>query len=142
MLNIEFHGKIVKGEGIATGLGCPTANIAVAEGVVIPGLGVYVGEAEVDAERFQALICINDGRTGRLLKMEVHLIDREKNNLDGKFMNVCLFEKMRGLLKWESDEQMKDLIANDIKMAKQWFDQHPQALTPPLFLGLPLLLDT
>jgi len=69
MLNLSFSGHVVKGEGIATGLGCPTANIAVTEGVIIPGLGVYVGEAKFDGKSFPAVICINDGRTGLFLKM-------------------------------------------------------------------------
>ncbi|PJA45964.1 hypothetical protein CO174_01200 [Candidatus Uhrbacteria bacterium CG_4_9_14_3_um_filter_50_9] len=123
MRNIVFSGRVERGEGMATRLGCPTANIAIEQGVVIPGLGVYVGEAEVDGARYAALICINDGRTGYRLKMEVHLLDVCKD-LVGKHMKVVVLEKLRGLIPFSDEAQMSEKVKQDLVDAKKWFVEH------------------
>lgn len=122
MKTLTFTGRVEKGEGMATQLGCPTANIAVEQGVIIPGLGVYVGEAEVGGKRYQALICINDGRTGYRLKMEVHLLGVSVELL-GKHMKVQLFEKIRGLVPYPGEEEMARIIKNDLQAAVAWFQE-------------------
>lgn len=122
MRNIIFTGRVERGEGMASRLGCPTANIAVEQGVIIPGLGIYVGEAEVDGTRHQALVCINDGRTGYRLKMEVHLLNICKD-LVGKHMKVTILKKMRDLVPFENENQMAQMIKTDITSANQWFAQ-------------------
>ncbi len=104
---------------MATQLGCPTANIAVEQGVIIPALGVYVGEAEVDGDRYPSLICINDGRTGYNLKMEVHLLGQSLE-LVGKRMQVELMGKIRDLIPFPGEVQMAEVIADDITQANQW----------------------
>lgn len=121
MHDLRFSGTIQKGEGIATGLGCPTANVAIGEGQIIPALGVYVGEACVDGACYQALVCINDGKQTGKLKMEVHLFGIVCEDFSGKYMEVSLFDKLRGLEIWENDEQIRQLIAHDLENAKAWF---------------------
>lgn len=106
---------------MATGLGCPTANIAVEQGVVIPGLGVYVGETLYQGERYPSLVCVSDGRTGYNLKMEVHLLG-ECQNFVNKRLEVTLLKKMRDIVPYESKEQMTQLIAQDMEQAKAWFE--------------------
>ena len=46
-MDLVFSGRVERGEGMARNLGCPTANIAVEQGAIIPGLGIYVGETEL-----------------------------------------------------------------------------------------------
>lgn len=121
MKQLTFQGRVERGEGMATRLGCPTANIAVEQGVIIPGLGVYIAEAELEGKRYPAIACINDGRTGHNLKMEIHLLGM-KIDLDGKFMCISLIEKMRGLIPFESEDVMAKLIKNDISEARNWFE--------------------
>jgi len=43
----NISGEIDRGNGIGRGLGFPTANIALTEGLVIPAYGVYVTESEI-----------------------------------------------------------------------------------------------
>lgn len=123
MFPLAVTGRVERGEGIATGLGCPTANLAVEQGVIIPALGVYVGEATIDGKSYPSVICVNDGRTGLNLKLEVHLLD-ECMDLTGKQLTVRLFEKTRDLVPWEGAEQMKELIAGDLAGAREWFRKH------------------
>lgn len=121
-MQVTFRGRVETGEGMATGLGCPTANIAIEQGVVIPGLGVYVADATVDGERYPALVCVSDGRTGYNLKMEVHLLGENKE-LVNKQMEVKLLKKMRDIVPYQSKDQMSELIALDMEQANQWFAQ-------------------
>ena len=118
---LTFEGRVFKGEGIAAGLGCPTANIAVQHGGIIPGLGVYTGEAEYNGIVHPAVICANDGRTGALLKLEVHLLNQTLPSLEGRHLRVRLFEKLRSLVPWESEEQMRECIRKDLEAARNWF---------------------
>lgn len=126
MKYLTFDGRVEKGEGMASQLGCPTANIAVEQGAIIPALGVYVGKAEVDGREYQALICINDGRTGYNLKMEVHLLDQKNLELSGKHLHVILLQKLRDLIPFPGDEEMAKIIAGDLTNAREWFAKSSQ----------------
>ena len=104
---------------MATRLGCPTANIAIEQGVLIPALGVYLGEAELDGTWHDALICISDGRTGYNLKMEVHLLGMHVD-LVGKNIEVILEKKIRDIIPFPGEEEMAVVIAQDLKQAHAW----------------------
>jgi riboflavin kinase/FMN adenylyltransferase len=117
---LVFQGRVERGEGMARSLGCPTANIAVEHGAIIPGLGIYVGETEYEGDRYNSLICINDGRTGYNLKMEVHLFGLEED-LVGKHLKVTLFEKIRALIPFPGEEEMARIVKQDLVKAKAWF---------------------
>ena len=120
MSPLLLTGRVERGEGIATGLGCPTANLAVEQGVIIPALGVYIAETVLEGSTFPSVVCVNDGRTGTNLKLEVHLLDICRD-LSGKQLSVRLVQKLRGLVPWESTEQMSALIAKDLGDARAWF---------------------
>ncbi|MCX6714660.1 MAG: riboflavin kinase [Candidatus Uhrbacteria bacterium] len=127
MQPLTFRGRVERGEGMARRLGCPTANIAIEQGIIIPALGIYVGEAEVDHVRFPSLICVSDGRTGVNLKMEVHLLDQEKE-LGGKSMTVVLLEKLRDIIPYPGEEEMAKIIRGDMEQSKAWFKSHAVTL--------------
>lgn len=125
MIPLTFSGRVQRGQGIATGLGCPTANISIEGGVVIPALGVYIGKTELDGSFYPSLVYVNDGRDGAILKIEVHLLD-ECLDLQGKILFVCLLDKLRGMEPWKSDAFIKDLVARDLDDARSWFAGHPK----------------
>lgn len=120
MSPLTLTGRVERGEGIASDLGCPTANLAVEQGVIIPAIGVYVGETVLEGATFPSLVCVNDGRTGLNLKLEVHLLG-VCMDLVGKQLSVRLVQKLRDLVPWEGPDQMKALIKKDIEDAKAWF---------------------
>lgn len=118
-MKLTLNGRVERGERMATRLGCPTANIAVEQGVLIPALGVYLGEAEVDDVWHDALICISDGRTGYNLKMEVHLLGMNQD-LTGKHIQVVLHEKLRDIIPFPGEKEMAVIIADDLVRARAW----------------------
>lgn len=118
-MKLRLNGRVERGEGMATGLGCPTANIAIEQGVLIPALGVYVGEAQVEGTWHDALICVSDGRTGYNLKLEVHLLGVSPD-LVGKRIEVVLLEKLRDVIPFPGEKEMATIIADDLKRAASW----------------------
>ncbi|MEK7615061.1 MAG: riboflavin kinase [Patescibacteria group bacterium] len=129
MRHLRFSGRVEKGEGMASRLGCPTANIAVEQGAVIPALGIYVAQTELAGEQFPSLVCINDGRTGYNLKMEVHLLNQKDLDLLGKRLHVVLLEKIRDLVPYPGEKEMAVMIAEDLAKANAWFlSPHPVTL--------------
>lgn len=122
-MDLVFSGRVERGENMARNLGCPTANIAVGQGAIIPGLGIYVGETELEGKRYPSLVCINDGRTGYNLKMEVHLLGLEQD-LVGKYLKVTLFEKIRDLIPFPGEEEMAKIVKQDLVNARAWFQEH------------------
>lgn len=120
-MKLTLSGRVERGEGMATSLGCPTANIAIEQGVLIPAMGVYLGEAEVDGVWHDALICISDGRTGYNLKMEVHLLGVNRD-LTGKHIEVVLHEKLRDVIPFPGEKEMAVIIADDLVRARAWAD--------------------
>ena len=123
-MKLMFSGRVERGEGMATRLGCPTANIAIKEGLLIPGLGVYVGETDLEGVRYPALICISDGRTGLNLKMEVHLLGFNQD-LIGKYLQVLIHEKLRDIVSFPGEEEMARMVKNDLFQAREWFKHKP-----------------
>ena len=109
---------------MAARLGCPTANVAVSEGTLIPALGVYVAETEFGGKSFPSVVCVNDGRDGSRLKMEVHLLHQQVADLQGRFLNVRLITKLRDLVPWRGEEEMRHLVKKDLEQADGWFRSH------------------
>jgi riboflavin kinase/FMN adenylyltransferase len=126
MKPLFITGVVESGLGLATSLGCPTANLAPEEGLVIPGMGVYLGFTKIDAgeEAFPSVLCVGAGRDQSHFKIEVHLLDTEKE-LRGKRLTVEVVGKLRSLIPWPGEETMKGMIAEDLVNARHWFSQHP-----------------
>lgn len=112
---MTIHGTIVKGLGIAgRDLGFPTANIASNIPVVIDD-GVYAGMLTVCNVTYDAAICIGaDGNK----KIEAHLFDFAGDIL-GETVELNVLERVNDLVPWESAEQMKKKIADDVAKVTQ-----------------------
>ncbi len=124
MKPVSLSGLVEAGEGMAgTSLHCPTANIAIKQGDVIVGLGVYVGVAEFEAKWYPSLICVSGGRTGLNLKLEVHLLD-QIIELRGKHLQVQILERLRDIVPFPGEVLMAEMIAKDMENARTWFSTH------------------
>jgi len=127
MKPLLLTGFVESGEGMAGSmLNCPTANIAIKQGDLIPGLGVYVGLTEFEAVQYPSLICVSGGRTGVQLKVEVHLLDQTKE-LYGKRLSILIIDRIRDIVPFPGIQKMAEMIAQDVIDAKTWFSTHPVA---------------
>lgn len=115
-------GKVIKGDGIGTTLGYPTANIET-EHIVLPSSGVYMADVVYRKKTYQGLLYIGDRPTfyhrGNLkIVVEVHLLNF-KGNLYGKNISVIPSEKIADSLKFLSSKDLILHIKRCVDIARQ-----------------------
>ena len=107
---VIVRGIVVKGDGIAgTLFGTPTANMVLQNPPDLAA-GVYAGSATVDDDTYVAAVYFVDPKK----KFEVHLLDFT-GDLLGKTFDVRIDQHISEHVAWESEEQMRDKIADDIR---------------------------
>mgnify|MGYP005842870869 CR=1 FL=1 len=123
-------GKTVKGRGIGTTLGFPTANLDPLK-QVIPAEGVYAAFVAPAATIDQAVkitanrpAAISIGRaktflTDHPLLLEAHILEPNIENLAGKWLVIDFIDKIRNQKRFENHQLLKDQIAKDCKKALQ-----------------------
>lgn len=92
-------------------MGFPTANIKIDQKIES---GIYKGLSKIDNREYLSAIYIGSYRPDIL---ETHLIDFS-GNIYGKNIEVEIHEKIREDKKGLSMEELKELIASDIKKIK------------------------
>lgn len=112
---MRIQGTVEKGLGIAGPLlGTPTANLALEAPPPLPW-GVHAAMVLHDDAAWPAVVCY--GADEQHKKFEVHLIDWQ-GTLVGETLTVDVIAKIRDLVPWESVDQMRALIQQDIIHAK------------------------
>ncbi len=123
-------GKTVKGRGIGTTIGFPTANIAPLK-QVIPAEGVYAGfvaavdtldQAAVTEAKRPAAISIGRAKTfltDHPLLLEAHILEQNVEDLAGKWLAIDFIDKIRSQKRFENHELLKDQISKDCETATQ-----------------------
>jgi FAD synthase len=127
-MSIKISGKVVEGKRKGRELGFPTANIELKDKAES---GVYAGKVitrelntrecranekrigannKLGANEYKAGIFVSPD--GKLL--EAHLVGFSED-LYGKEIEVELVKKIRDVMKFESDEELKDQIKKDIE---------------------------
>ena len=152
---VYVKNTVVKGFGRGSKeLGCPTANVDGANDLTIP-TGIYCGlcqlvirspkqiqpepgHEDVHSKILNQLPFVSDvfgmvcsfgynphyGNTERSL--EVHVLDNFGFNFYGAELRVLICKKMRDEEKYNSLEELKEAIANDIKNAKNEMSNYIQ----------------
>lgn len=117
-------GRVVYGKRLGRTLGAPTANIGLGR-YRSPVRGVYVAEVFTPhgRERWQAVVNVGvrptvDGSAKPLL--EVHLLNFS-GELYGQCLSVEFRHKLRNEKKFNSLEELKQQIQQDITAARQYF---------------------
>ena len=121
-------GKTIRGRGVGTQLGYPTANIEPV-GQVIPAEGVYagygvVGECLEDVVfggiRRPAAISIGRAKTflsDHPLLLEAHLLEEDVENLRNKWLGLDFMRFIRHQQRYDSKEDLKVQIKKDCDTA-------------------------
>jgi riboflavin kinase/FMN adenylyltransferase len=111
---VRFEGEVVRGEGRGQSLGFPTANVPVADGVVVPADGVYAGWlTRLDAPGATALpaavsVGTNPTFGGVGRTVEPYVLDRDDLDLYGAPVAVEFVTRLRGQERFDS---VADLVA-------------------------------
>ncbi len=113
-------GMVTPGKQLGRTLGFPTANLPFPAELATPRLGVYVCVALVDDQTYVSLcnIGIRPTVAGESINAEIHLLDFD-SDLYGKEITIAFHTFLRPEKKFESLEELKAQIAEDIAQVRQ-----------------------
>lgn len=108
---LEVEGEVVAGDRRGTGLGFPTANLAVPADLLVPAPGIYAGA--VAESRAAVSIGMNPHFGGDELRVEAFLLDWS-GDLYGRRLVVELWRRLRDERAFASDDDLVAQIARDV----------------------------
>lgn len=117
----QLRGTVTTGEGIGRKLAFPTANLNVnIPHKIIPPQGVYLVSILLEKGVFYGMMNIGTRPTlsGKNESIEIHIFDFNED-LYGKMITVCLYEKIRDERKFDSLEALKTQLIKDKKKCKR-----------------------
>jgi riboflavin kinase/FMN adenylyltransferase len=117
----ELEGTVVKGDGRGRGLGFPTANLALRDGLVVPAVGIYAGTwARPSGERHAAAISVGRRPTfydDADVLVEAYLLDFD-DDLYGEAGRVSFVAWLRGEERFESVDALVTQIGHDVEATR------------------------
>ena len=115
----RLHGRVVRGDRRGVDLGFPTANLDTDREQALPADGVYTSRAYIDDQAYPAMTNIGLHPTfgGDQRLVEAYIMDY-KGDLYGRELAVDIIERLRGEIKFDSPEELKKQIAEDVKRGK------------------------
>ena len=118
-----FKGKVVEGNKLGRTIGFPTANLAIAEEEkLVPGNGVYAVKLTIenDDTRLNGMMNIGMRPTvnGTKKTIEVNILDFD-HDIYGQDLRVYLYEYLRGEVKFEGLDKLKEQLSKDKLEARQ-----------------------
>ncbi len=113
----SLRGKVVTGEHRGTGMGFPTINLKVDARMAIPPDGVYATRAYIGGQEFQAMTDIGKRPTfgdDNERTIESFILNYNQD-IYGKEVKIEIIQRLRGDKKFDSVEELKKQIAEDVK---------------------------
>jgi riboflavin kinase/FMN adenylyltransferase len=113
----ELEGTVIMGDGRGRGLGFPTANLDVRDGLVVPAVGIYAGTwTRPGGEACAAAISVGRRPTfydDADVLVEAYLLDFD-DDLYGEVGRVSFLTRLRGEERFESIEALVRQIGLDV----------------------------
>jgi len=129
-----MHGYVVPGERRGRALGFPTANVPVAQRhTAVPADGVYAGWVrlleEPNAAYWPAAISVGTNPTfdGVQRQVESYVLDRDDLELYGRNIEVSFVERLRGMERFDSVEELVAQMRDDVDRARAVLVSPPAA---------------
>jgi riboflavin kinase/FMN adenylyltransferase len=115
----SLHGRVIPGAGRGIELGFPTANLDTNAEQALPAEGVYISQVHIDDQAYFSMTNIGQrptfGENQRVV--EVYLLDYH-GDLYGQELNIDIIERLRGEIKFDTPEELKKQIAEDVKQGR------------------------
>ncbi|MGD9706585.1 MAG: bifunctional riboflavin kinase/FAD synthetase [Candidatus Delongbacteria bacterium] len=123
MLGYDYFvsGKIIRGRGIGSKIGFPTANLDTFDlEKVIPGKGVYFTSLTIKDQDHYAVTNIGQNPTvgGSGINIESHIIDGGAD-LYGETVKISFLKRMRDEVKFPSENELAKALRNDVVRARE-----------------------
>lgn len=115
----SLSGTVVHGRAEGHKIGFPTANFYPDARIVTPMYGVYAGYAIIDGEKYVAIINYGPRPTFSLddAIIEAHIVGYS-GDLYGKKIRTYIVGRLRGQIRFDSEEQLRDRLEEDKKRAE------------------------
>lgn len=115
----SIKGKVIHGKQLGRTIGFPTANLNITESTVLPAIGVYYTNVEIDNKIYKGITNVGNNPTvnGNNITVETNILDFS-NDIYHKEIRVYFIEKIRNQEKFDSLEVLKGQLENDKKFAK------------------------
>ena len=112
-----IEGNVVEGEQNGRKMGIPTANVDYDINMALPKAGVYAGITYVNGKRLKSVINVGKNPTfgAEKLTVESHILDFDED-IYGEYIRVSFAKRLRGDIKFDSMEELKNQIQNDIEV--------------------------
>ena len=130
----RVRGIVVRGDARGRGLGYPTANLDPDATGMVPADGVYAGRlvrlrhadgtpvAGDDPDRWlPAAVSVGANPTfdGTQRRVEAYVLDRDDLDLYGEEVAVELVERLRGMARFGSVDELRAAMADDVRRARE-----------------------
>jgi riboflavin kinase/FMN adenylyltransferase len=116
----KIYGQQIKGQGLGTKSFVPTINLKVDE-FLLPNEGVYITKTILDEHEFNSITFLGHRfTTDGTYAVETHILDKDIENKDYK-IQIKFCDKIRDNKKFDSFEELKNQILDDLKSAKNYF---------------------
>jgi riboflavin kinase / FMN adenylyltransferase len=112
---VEIEGTVVHGDERGVTLGFPTANLAPAEHLLVPKLGIYAGSAL--GHRAAISVGTNPHYGGTERRIEAFLLDYDGDLYDERLV-VEVWERLRDEAAFESEAALVAAIAGDVERTR------------------------
>ncbi|MFJ4965642.1 bifunctional riboflavin kinase/FAD synthetase [Streptomyces sp. NPDC088729] len=122
----RVEGIVVRGAQRGRALGFPTANVETLPHTAIPADGVYAGWLEADGESMPAAVSVgtNPQFGGTERTVEAYAIDRVGLDLYGLHVAVDFLAYVRGMLKFDTVDDLLVAMAGDVKRCAELIAAH------------------
>lgn len=118
----SLSGEIVRGKGLGHTFGCPTLNIEIPDGKLLPARGVYFTACRIGERLFPSItnvgVCPTFG--GEKTTCEIHLLDTNCE-LYGELAEVVFLRFRRSERKFSSPEELYKTVREDISAARDFY---------------------
>jgi len=119
----NLQGRVVTGAGRGMKLGFPTANLDIDQEQALPADGIYATWAYIDGKNYPSVTNIGkrptfeDGQR----TVEVYILDYH-SDLYQHELRINIVERLRGEKRFDTAEELKRQIAEDVKQGKAILD--------------------
>ncbi len=134
---VAVRGVVARGDRRGRELGYPTANVW-SETTAVPADGVYAGwlrRVDTDAdgrihagEGMPAAISVGTNPTfagERSRRVEAYVLDRDDLELYDREVEVVFAARLRGMLRFDSVEELVTAMGDDVARARELLGAHP-----------------
>jgi riboflavin kinase/FMN adenylyltransferase len=121
-----LSGTVIKAKQLGRTIGFPTANISIEdEDKLIPAIGVYWVEVELENERFYGMLNVGKNPTTDFddhTKIEVNMFNFNKD-IYGSTLKVHFLKRLRDEVKFKNIDELKTQLATDKETCMKLIEQ-------------------